>query len=53
MCMYIYIYIYRFKLALTSGASFARWGQPLAPPPFAEGLRGKEGEWAIDPNHIP
>ena len=50
--------IYRLKLALTSGASFARWGQPLAPPPPSprgspRDSGGEEEEWAIDPNHIP
>ena len=35
----------RLKLALTSEASFSRWGQiPHPPPPAREGFRGRRGE---------
>ena len=53
MCIYIYIYIYRLKLALTSGASFARWGQPIASPPLRRGTQGEGGRAGNRPQPHP
>ena len=44
--IYIYIYTYRLRLALTSEASFARWGQLphlLSPPLARDSGEGKGG----------